>query len=118
MRNETAREDRTAETGTSTERERDIEAGNNPNGCIDIFRICNRDNHRINDRKVEMTTDERISALEARTEELEEELNFAYEELSKQIDLAVSERSYRLTLIGVMVSAVIGIIQILISLWK
>lgn len=65
-----------------------------------------------------MTTEERISRLERKVADLEEELNMAYDALDKRIDDATSERSYRLAIVGIVISAVIGLVQIVIALLK
>lgn len=65
-----------------------------------------------------MTTDERIAELEAQLADVEEQLNMAYDDLDRRIEEASSERSYRLALVGVVISATIGIIQIIIALLK
>ncbi|MBQ3346721.1 MAG: hypothetical protein IJG51_06775 [Synergistaceae bacterium] len=65
-----------------------------------------------------MTAEERISRLERKVADLEEELNMAYDALDKRIDDATSERSYRLAIVGIVISAVIGLVQIVIALLK
>lgn len=85
---------------------------NNPSG------ICDWDCDSPDDREVEMTAEERIAELEAKIADVEEQLNMAYDDLDRRLDEAASERSYRLALVGVVISAVIGVIQILIALLK
>lgn len=85
---------------------------NNPNG------ICDWDCDSLDDREAEMTTDERIAELEAKIADLEEQLNMVYDDLDRRLNEAASERSYRLALVGVIISALIGITQILIALLK
>ena len=65
-----------------------------------------------------MTAEERILKLEKKVADLEEELNMAYDALDKRIDEATSERSYRLAIVGIVISAVIGLVQIVIALLK
>ena len=65
-----------------------------------------------------MTAEERISRLERKVADLEEELNMAYDALDKRIDDATSERSYRLAIVGIVISAVIGLVQIVLALLK
>ena len=65
-----------------------------------------------------MTPEERIARLERKISDLEDELNMAYDALDKRIDDLISERSYRLTLTGIVISAVIGLVQIVIALLK
>lgn len=65
-----------------------------------------------------MMTDERLAELERKVADLEEELNMAYDALDRRIEEAASERSYRLAVVGVVISATIGLIQIVIALLK
>ena len=65
-----------------------------------------------------MTPEERIARLERKISDLEDELNMAYDALDKRIDDLISERSYRLTLTGIVISAVVGLVQIVIALLK
>ena len=86
--------------------------GNNPS------RLCDWDSDSPDDREAEMTPDERIAQLEAKLADVEEQLNMAYDDLDRRLKEEASERSYRLALVGVVISAVIGIIQIIIALLK
>ena len=88
------------------------------NGWDNLCGVCNRNGNRIADREAEMTAEERISRLERKVADLEEELNMAYDALDKRIDDATSERSYRLAIVGIVISAVIGLVQIVIALLK
>lgn len=65
-----------------------------------------------------MTAEERIAELEAKLADLEEQLNMAYDDLDRRLNEEASERSYRLALVGVVISATIGIIQIIIALLR
>ena len=65
-----------------------------------------------------MTAEERIEQLEAKLADVEDQLNMAYDDLDRRLNEAVSERSYRLAVVGVVISALIGVIQIIIALVK
>ncbi len=77
-------------------------SGINPSG------ICDWDCNSSDDREAEMTTEERIAQLEAKLADIEDQLNMAYDDLDRRLNEAVSERSYRLAVVGVVISAVIG----------
>ena len=55
---------------------------------------------------------------EARIDELEELLNLAYEDLDERLSKLENLRIDTITKVGVIAPIVIGVIQIVISLWK
>lgn len=81
-------------------------------------RVCDWNSDSPDDREAEMTAEERIAELEAKLADLEEQLNMAYDDLDRRLNEEASERSYRLALVGVVISATIGIIQIIIALLR
>ena len=65
-----------------------------------------------------MTDEERIARLEAEIKDLQEQLDMAYDDLDRRIEEAASKSSYKLTLAGIIISAIIGIIQIVVAILK
>lgn len=70
-----------------------------------------------------MTDEERIARLEAERleaeiKDLQEQLDMAYDDLDRRIEEAASKSSYKLTLAGIIISAIIGIIQIVVAILK